>query len=329
MSRRGWTPTLDLKNERSEKGMLMGGQPSTISELRQEAEAVKKCFTDFSFQAMLFVSAAFGLILANKEEVVVLFGAYLVPPVMIAIGRIGTYKYATANRIYGFQLCLERRLRTGNAAQVGQKDPPLPVGWEEAMGAWRVVQASVFEALYRTRLLTGNPRTERNRNASSIDAWWDLNRVLEDKRADGVTYYAGSYLTTMLALLYACVAVAMGVLLVACVEMWRSSVSGTKWPAVIATGLCVLLAGYSARSAYFVNQRRRLLESKILSIAVCATVWELVLAAHERADRSTDRRTCYTRALAAEVAALLEPGQLERPEKWLRRAREMPPTEAV
>jgi hypothetical protein len=93
----------------------------------------------------------------------------------------------------------------------------------------------------------------------------------------------------MLALLYACVAVAMGVLLVACVEMWRSSVSGTKWPAVIATGLCVLLAGYSARSAYFVNQRRRLLESKILSIAVCATVWELVLAAHERADRSTDR----------------------------------------
>jgi hypothetical protein len=48
-----------------------------------------------------------------------------------------------------------------------------------------------------------------------------------------------------------------------------------------------------------------------------------------RPDAYTDRRTCYTRALAAEVAALLEPGQLERPEKWLRRAREMPPTEAV
>ena len=158
-----------------------------LADLRKEADAQKQCFTQFSFQILIVSSAFLGLILrfgANAPEIKL--SSALVALVIVATARIGAHKYATANRISGFQLFIERLTNVSEAERPKLTDATIDVGWEEAMRAWRIVQASTFHALYegdahfgRVWLQWRNSPKDRNDKAEEKHvAWWNVRSLI-------------------------------------------------------------------------------------------------------------------------------------------------------
>ena len=276
-------------------------QRPMISDLRKEAEAVKKCFTDFSFQALLFASAVLGVAIANAEDPLIGLSTGVVPLVMIAVARIGVHKYATANRLHGFELCMERLSRLPQSPAATMTDACPSVGWEEAMAAWRVVQASIFEALYESGGWRPNRPTDRNRCAAPHQAWWSVRRSagsqLGPAGAVPVAYHAGSYLSAVLGLLWLAAGASLLWFATSCLRLWLDSGTSRWWAAAVST-LGVVLTYAVFISVRFVNCRRTLLEAELLSIQGCSITWELVLAANERA-RAESGALRHTRYLGA------------------------------
>lgn len=130
--------------------MLLGTDLAKLIEcLREEATDARQCFRTFSVQAIAFaVAAVAGILVATSKVPVSAFGAVGVFIVVVAVQRISIHKMSTANRIYGYQLHLER---LGIGPQNATPDSSLAwLGWEEACRAWRIVQATVFDAVYVT-----------------------------------------------------------------------------------------------------------------------------------------------------------------------------------
>lgn len=126
-----------------------------IRQLRDEAEEMKQCFTRFSFQSM----AVSATVLAASIGVMGEYEAarYIPLPMIIllfTVCRIGIYKYASANRNYGYELHLSRtrhQTALGVDTPTGVSwDPKFrAITWEEACRAWRIVQPTIFRRLYR------------------------------------------------------------------------------------------------------------------------------------------------------------------------------------
>lgn len=126
-----------------------------IKHLRQEARDVKQCFTAYSYLALIFSSAALGSVFTAIHKYPI--AAFSVVPIIIflmIICRTGIFKYATANRIYGYELHLERinSLHELNSDHLTEKRLKLYklIGWEETQRAWRIVQTAIFRRIYRT-----------------------------------------------------------------------------------------------------------------------------------------------------------------------------------
>lgn len=125
-----------------------------ISALRGEAASLKECFTRFTFQSITVSALGFGLIagLVGKVSHVSLASIPLIG-LLMAVCRIGAYKYAAANRSNGYELYLQRtrHLKYPNATEKGGWTQDMrSIGWEEALRAWRIVQPTIFRYLYRT-----------------------------------------------------------------------------------------------------------------------------------------------------------------------------------
>ncbi len=317
--------------------LIYDAQQTPLSDLRKEADALKQCFTNFSFQALVFSAAVLGILVQYADRRPELkLSATLVAILIFAVARIGIHKYATANRIYGFQLFAERLSGMTEAKRASLTDATLDVGWEEAMRAWRIVQPTVFNALYTTGRLAWNCPTARNIAAKSNGAWWDVNSLIkkalpnihdalraERKKSVGVSYYAGSYLSTMLFVLYTFIYTSLGFVLFGSIELVNSRASAWRWASL---PVAITLIAYSIHNIIFIDRRRRLLESGLLSIHSCSIMWEAVVVAHNRAlkELGGSHLNGYTVNLVKQIDTLMSPDELENIHGWFKAREGLP-----
>lgn len=246
-----------------------------IPRIREEAVDVKECFTKFSFQAMSLSVVTLGLLVKFQPDnpflgIVSLFIIYMV----LSVARIGTYKYQTANRNYGYELYLDRARRFIETDNNGWKDYYRDIGWEEAISAWRIVQATVFEHLYHK----GKGKASRlKEDSKKIKHKWFMPKERID---DGSVYYAGSYLRTVLSILFIVVMFSMASLIV---MVGQFVYLEQYWVSLISFFMVILLGYLTYMRIKQLSARRNLLEEEVLCIHACAFMWQLVVVAHHRA----------------------------------------------
>ena len=322
-----------------------------IAQLRDEAREVKDCATKFCFQALAVSSAALVFMFRALEASVT--PALATIPILLflmAVARINVHKWATANRLWGLELHLDRTYRFDHT-----KPPWNTAAWkrdmrvvplEEAMRAWRIVQPALFRALYTTpQGLPQLPPAESRRHPYRLrfhglnPALFALHDGIEQQIADtveigtgpkdrlrypwflpkrlaeacGAPYHPGSYLRSILSMLLAMQVLMLLPLLLA------TGIAGAEWQWTQMAGLAVLTAT-AAALVYArnrrVQRRRTVLESELLSIHSCSIVWQLVLLAHHEAwKRCNNQFSNYTVELA-KVARVLASDPLAVP-KWL------------
>jgi hypothetical protein len=115
--------------------------------LREEAYAVRDCFTRYSIQ-ILAVSGGLVLAIAKFQLESPYLGLLIFFPILLifTVLQMGVHKYATSNRLLGFELHLQRTahyISRDHCHDIMRK-----VGWEEAMRAWRLVQPTLWDAIY-------------------------------------------------------------------------------------------------------------------------------------------------------------------------------------
>jgi len=319
---------------------------------------VKSCATDVFFKSLSVSSVVLGLAIgaAVKFPLVVLVAVPL-SYLLGAVARIILHKYATANRILGYELHLARVRRTGKTA--GSPDGWWPemahsLSWEEALKAWRVVQATCFQRLYGPDLPRGGVldwlfdqltpmATNRfgpheafaqlggkwkldvgNRNALEQKEgypWWDASILAE---AGGGVYHGGGYLEHVLKFLQrtqaaALVLVAVGIW----VCFWQIRDPGNTDTGVASTScgvlLIVVLWWRFCRFRHLsmeVDRRRHILEHGLLSIESCAIMWQAVVLAHCRAVQGNTPNEGYIVRLAKQADVLA--AHLGRVHAWIR-----------
>src|SRR5690242_16138104 len=298
---------------------LTDAEKALIRMLRSEASEVKDCFTRFSFQALAFTAPVLAIIanFTNRFSVVAV-GSSAVVSLILAVARIGTYKYATANRNFGYELHLHRTASLSESTEDGWKLYMRKIGWEEAIRAWRIVQATVFEHLYYSRLLYDwielpnylklchrepllhqlkrqlyiRCRCLRFRHRQRLSQrlkltprhkryeWFNPSQQI----VQGSAYHAGSYLETMLRVLHTLALLATTPLIWATVNLYRTHNIAT-WKLFLATSFCVLLLAFIFKNIIKDNARRKLLEGGLLCIHSSAIMWQAVVLAHYKALR--------------------------------------------
>jgi hypothetical protein len=120
-----------------------------IPRLRAESSGVRDCFTQFSFNAIALCSAALGVILSAQAFEYADFAAIPFIGLLVVVCRIGIYKYATSNRLLGYELHLFRSAGQ-DFGDSGWQPHMRNIDWEAALRAWRVVQPALFRSIYRT-----------------------------------------------------------------------------------------------------------------------------------------------------------------------------------
>lgn len=249
-----------------------------IKQLRSEASELKECFTRFSFQAIALSAAMFGIIAKFQPETpYVGLSGIVIGLLTLSIARVGTYKYASANRHYGYELHLSRlhRIRIERKG-INRSDDYYDTGWEEAMKAWRVVQATVFARIYQTK--KGKPNlllpywSERVRNG----VWFTPSSLVSSTSH----YHPGSYLQTVNSILYsiACTALVPPALAAAQLYQMQSPV-----PASLTVGLTIYWLRWTMKTIRALKARVRILEDGLLCIHSCAIMWHATVVAHKSA----------------------------------------------
>jgi hypothetical protein len=287
----------------------------TLEKLRDEASEVKRCYTDYSFKALLLATAFFGFIAKfypdNPEKLLSHFLLWLlcatVVGVVLIISRIGYHKYSTANRNYGFELHVNRTKYYEQA--LGREGEKLEsrirnVGWEEAMCAWRIVQPVLFERIYYVsrgiqRMLIPLPVRERSFKEKYL--WWNtkclINRTEDGTILQGpnqLPYHPGRFLRNTQVLLHTlCIAVYI-VWIISYVTVFKTArdvaleyFGYTSLNATIFVFMYWVLWLYISVYLFLTmlrhHSRRLILENGLLSIQSCAVVWRLVTLAHLKA----------------------------------------------
>jgi hypothetical protein len=119
-----------------------------IKYLREEAYAVRDCFTRYSVQVM---AVSGGLLVAiakfqTEDSHVGLLSFFPVVLILLVL-QMGIHKYATSNRLLGYELHLQRTahyISRDSCHEIIES-----VGWEEAMRAWRIVQPTLWQTIYQ------------------------------------------------------------------------------------------------------------------------------------------------------------------------------------
>lgn len=262
-----------------------------VERLRTEANDVKECFTRFSFQAIALSGVVIGVIAGYQiNEPVIGLVSIAVIVVLVSVARIGTYKYATANRHYGYELHLDRTREIPDDPEGGWNASMRSIGWEEAMKAWRVVQATVFRELYGT-----NKNTLKKGHQKSVDAaprcgWFEPQTLTYEGKGE---YHPGSYLKTMFKFLNLLTALAFAPLFALGLQLLLDPIlpdpritilADVPWEIRLLGFLpFVVVLGFTLSAMYMRRQRRELLELGLLSIHSCAIMWQAVVVAHYRA----------------------------------------------
>ena len=260
-------------------------EATLVERLRMEANDVKECFTRFCFQA-IGLSGVMLVAIARYQagEPAVGLASIAVIIVLLSVTRIGTHKYATANRHFGYELHLDRTHQLPDDPEGGWNASMRSVGWEEAMKAWRVVQATVFRELYGD-----NENTLRKKHRKSVATaqcgWFEPRRLTDE---GGAAYHSGSYLKTMFQFLNYITAIAFVPLFIFALQLAydpKITILADVPTAIRALGflLFAVVLGWTVRRVRRTSERRELLEVGLLSIHSCAIMWQAVVVAHYRA----------------------------------------------
>ena len=268
-----------------------------IDTLREDARSLKDCYTTFSFQAIAFASAVLSIIARYQPEYP-FFGLASVATIilLITVARIGTYKYASANRQYGYELHMFRVRNLKKFKGNGWKPYMREIGWEEAMRAWRVVQPTIFKYLYYTNRLLPNVLRQKHRKQSY--QWFNPEKL----SASNASYYAGSYLSVMNTILHILAALSSIPLFFMIFQL--DAVNLLSWKAGIIFPIIVLL--FIAHRFMRDSARVKILETGLLSIHSCSIMWQAVIVAHFRAIRDSNELRHYTENLAMQAHDLRE-----------------------
>jgi len=113
------------------------------------------------------------------------------------------HRYQTVNRNLGFELHLSRLKDYARIGTVEWAEKMTEVGWEEVMCAWRIVQPTLFNALYDAKP-TVLPIRRRSKRA--ISKWHDTRSLV----VAGTSYYPGSYLRNVHFILHFCALCSLG-----------------------------------------------------------------------------------------------------------------------
>ncbi|RMD99528.1 MAG: hypothetical protein D6814_05425 [Calditrichaeota bacterium] len=290
-----------------------------IDRIRKEANEVKSCFTTFSFQAIAFSGIILAAIAAYQphQPFVGLAGIFIIF-LVLTVSKIGNYKYATANRHFGFELYLDDQFSTNDkkSKKVSQ------LGWEQGLRAWRVVQATLFDKIYYTKLNTNfwnlADRLKYNQvkdelrkdvqGTSQFEALWFEPPTLVGGDA---RWYPGRYLKTMQSTLHLFAYLSLIPLIMMTIQFqFGQKYAGFNGFLFLHIKLLALCGGITSIITAFVvflrvneiNARRKILENGLLSIHSCSIVWRVVELAHRKSfNKAQNNPVLYMKYLAEEA----------------------------
>lgn len=258
--------------------MLTDSEAELVRRLRIEADSLKECFTRFSFQAIAFSAIVFGLLdkTETPESYLVVASAFVIT-MLLAVARVGTYKYGNSNLVHGYELHLEQTQNLTDTSD-GWKSFMRNVGWEEARRAWRIVQPTVFRHLYYYNALVPNLLRREHRKNSTEYRWFEPATLIGTANVDAC-YHPGGYLRLMVTMLHMLALLATLPIWIVALKDWRSDELEARLLVGVALGLALFVL-FRVLQDY---PRLRLLEGGLLSIHSCAVMWQAVVLAHYRA----------------------------------------------
>jgi hypothetical protein len=230
--------------------------------------------------------------------------------VLLMVARIGIYKYVTANRNLGYELHLYQTRHIPANSPVEWQADMLEVGWEEAMRAWRIVQTTVYQDIYKKGWLRAGIMKKKHRRTK----WWFKPNMLSD---NGTVYYPGSYLQIVNKLL---IIIAVGLTIPMFVVAGQLYFQNNGWY-LLYGGIALLSLAAIITFSLNYSRRRKILEEGLLSIPSCAIMWHAVVVAHFRALRKLrEKPDCfdfnnYIEYLWMEAKSLT--GNIEHISKWI------------
>lgn len=245
--------------------------------LREEARLVRQCFRGFAFSTLVFSAAVLGLVTkfqAGNPYV----GLVSIPMIilLLSVTRIGLFKFFTHNRVLGYVLHLDRTRYCGNSTNGGWTENMRNIGWEEAVLAWRVVHATLYEGFY--------PKSK----------WYFLRRLYPQYRKKQLwfipsyyvgegSYYAGGYLSVILNVFHALTCISMVPICVACWTLYLKHGTLLNFEVVSFLLIATVVIPYILFRIVKDSIRLDSIEGGFLSIHSCAIAWKAVVVAHYRA----------------------------------------------
>lgn len=254
-----------------------------VAMLRKEAGEVKDCFTRFSFQAIAFTSVLLGIVFRYLfEHPFVSLASIPVIGLLLAVSRIGIYKYGTANRNYGYELYLNSARHFNITANTRWQPHMKQIGWEEALRAWRIVQASMFKHIYVVGMFRFNRLRKKHKKELKYK-WFAPKALIKDK----AHYHAGTYLKTMLAVLHTLVIFSFTPLVMGSYLIYVSvnqNFPNLLYPFIITAAVFwLLLTSFVFNRIMQDHSRRKILEGGLLCIHSCSIIWPTVVVTHYQA----------------------------------------------
>ena len=262
-----------------------------ITHLRGEAHDVKDCFTKFSFQALAISTAAIGLIIRFQHDSNwVSLSALSVIILVMVVAKIGNHKYNTANRNLGFILYLERMesLKKEKPEVIIYPHNSDYVPWEEAMRAWRIVQATTFGKVYSVGRIHPNKKILsckkciKNDDCKERNVFWF--EPMSIAKLENAQYYAGSYLEAVQNILFFMAFISLIPFIISILNFYSSKeiAFSISFAAILLANILIITWRISR-----IKARRKILEGGLLSIHSAGILWEAVIIAHKIALSAT------------------------------------------
>jgi hypothetical protein len=296
-----------MNREFPDKFPLGDEQRELIKQLRDEVASLKECIARYSIQCLMFAGAALGIIVHEvKNTPAVVLASVPTLFLLRAVSRTAIHKLGTINRNHGYELHLQRTRRLPGS-QYEWSPSYVAIGWEEAMRAWRVVQATLYKQIcceaherfnwrgywgkgYRKKFV---PRLKSAGGQKYY--WYDVSALVQEADSSA-TYHPGNYVRKMLDIIHyvmvGCIFVQVFALLMNGAELARVT-SRPLWGLTLVgyySSMQRLILVSAVLSAVFLlyawrrdSVRLGQLEEGVLSIHSCAIVWHAVVIAHYRA----------------------------------------------
>jgi hypothetical protein len=300
-------------------------ESSLINQLRTEGNELKGCFTRHSFQAISLCSIAIaGILHFMVQEPIVALGAVGILPIIFSVCQLGIYKFSASNRHFGYELYLTRTRNVPPEFRGRWKPEYRQLGWEEAMQAWRVVHATLFETIYTKGRMFIPERLRSQFRPRRYQTQWFVQRTLFGPGARA-KWHAGTYLRKMLFMLHCTAFGAAALVLVSLlfisrmggelqchwsehlVRLYHPTVifglQTTKELLVVASIGCVMVLLIWAQGIAD-RQRSKMLEDGGLSIRACSIIWQAAVVAHFTALANSRKFKLNARQLNAIVRSL-------------------------